>query len=63
MAGKTININANSGQDSIFVLATPTGSITNINTQLGFPVDQVIVGTNGAFNAGAGSLSNILAHS
>jgi hypothetical protein len=58
----TTNINAGSGDDSVFVLQSALGTVINVDTQTGVP-DRTVVGAGSfAGNAGngAGTLNNIL---
>src|SRR5947208_1516181 len=56
----TINISSNSGIDEIDILAVPGVTTLNTDTNNGVPDHTVIGSTLATFNAGVGTLANIL---
>jgi len=52
-------INTGAGDDTVVILATTAGTLTAIDTQIGFPETVLIGVTPGNENTGAGSLSDI----
>lgn len=55
-------INGDAGEDRVFVQRVAAGTNVNVDTGLGVPVDDTYIGIgkNDLFNAGVGTLANIL---